>query len=136
MKQSSKQRKQHVDKAGVLSVVRQCELLQIHRSGLYYKPCEQSPENLDLMRVIDEQYLKYPFYGVPRMTKHLQKLLGRAINKKRVERLYKLMGLEAIGPKPIHPNRLWTIRSIRICLRTCKLPVPTMYGLLTSLISR
>lgn len=100
MNQSCKQRKQHVDKAGVLSVVGQCELLQIHRSGLYYRPSEQSPENLDLMRVIDEQYLKYPFYGVPRMAKHLQKLLGRAINKKRVERLYKLMGLEAIGPKP------------------------------------
>ncbi len=100
MNQSSKQRKQHVDKAGTLSVVRQCGLLQIHRSGLCYKPCEQSPENLDLMRVIDEQYLKYPFYGVPRMTKHLRKLLGRTINKKRVQRLYKLMGLEAIGPKP------------------------------------
>ena len=100
MNQSSKQRRQHVDKAGTLSVVRQCELLQVHRSGLYYKPCAQSPENLDLMRIIDEQYLKYPFYGVPRMTMHLRKLLGRVINKKRVERLYKLMGLEALGPKP------------------------------------
>jgi putative transposase len=82
-----------------LSVVKQSKLLGIHRSGVYYKPCLESPFNLDLMRVIDEQYLDKPFYGVSRMTEHL-KSMGYPVNIKRVRRLYRLMDLRAIFPAP------------------------------------
>ena len=82
-----------------LSVVRQSELLCIHRSGIYYTPCMESPFNLDLMKVIDEQFLKMPFYGISRMTEHL-KSKGYLVNIKRIRRLYRLMDLRAIFPVP------------------------------------
>jgi putative transposase len=69
------------------------------RSGLYYTPAEESAENLDLMRWLDEQYMRTPFFGVRRMTDGLTKR-GWAVNTKRVRRLMRLMGLEAIYPKP------------------------------------
>ncbi len=100
MKEDVQQRRSHVDKAHVLSIVKQSELLSIHRSGLYYKPVGETVLNLELMRLIDQQYMKYPFLGVPRMTAWLRKDKGYKINKKRVERLYRLMGISAIGPKP------------------------------------
>jgi putative transposase len=81
-------------------VVRQCELLSIHRSGLYYAPKPESELNLELMRLIDEQHMKYPFLGVPRMTAWLRKDLGKMVNHKRIARLYRVMGIQAIGPKP------------------------------------
>lgn len=83
-----------------LSICKQCALLGIHRSGLYYKPRPESALNLELMRQIDEQYLRTPFFGVPRMIEYLNKDLGYKVNHKRIERLYKLMGLQATGPKP------------------------------------
>ncbi len=82
-----------------LSLSRQCRLLGISRSGLYYKTRETTAENLDLMRLMDEQYLRTPFYGSRRMTVHLQRL-GHCVNRKRVRRLMRIMGLEAIYPKP------------------------------------
>jgi putative transposase len=82
-----------------ISVRRQCELLGLNRSGIYYVPAVESELNLELMRRIDEQYLKTPFYGWPRMTVHLRRL-GYRINHKRVRRLMLLMDLEAIYPKP------------------------------------
>ncbi len=100
MKEDVQQRRAHFDKAHELSVVKQSELLSIHRSGLYYKPVGETVLNLELMRLIDQQYMKYPFLGVPRMTAWLRKDKGYKINKKRVERLYRLMGISAIGPKP------------------------------------
>ncbi len=100
MKENVQQRRAHVDKAHQLSIVKQSELLSIHRSGLYYKPVGESTLNLELMRLIDEQHMKYPFLGVPRMTTWLNKDKGYKINKKRIERLYRLMGISAIGPKP------------------------------------
>lgn len=100
MREDAKQRKAHVDKAGKLSVVRQCELLDIHRSGIYYEPKGESAQNLELMRLIDEKNLLHPWLGVPRITTWLQKDMGRAINKKRIERLFRLMGLSATGPRP------------------------------------
>ena len=100
MREDAKQRKAHVDRAGKLSVVRQCELLDIHRSGIYYEPRGESPQNLELMRLIDEENLLHPWLGVPRITTWLQKDMGLAINKKRIERLFRLMGLSATGPKP------------------------------------
>jgi len=69
------------------------------RSSWYYQPCGQSPENVDLMRQIDEQYTRTPFYGIRRMTAWLQQQ-GAAVNHKRVGRLLRLMGLEALYPKP------------------------------------
>jgi putative transposase len=84
----------HID----LSVVRQCELLQIHRSGFYYKPSEESEENLALMRLLDEWYLTMPFYGIRRLTKLLQNK-GYAVNRKRIKRLMQLMGWETIYHK-------------------------------------
>jgi putative transposase len=79
--------------------VRQCQLTGISRSGLYYKPVEQSAENLELMRLLDEQYTRTPFYGVRRMTYWLTQQ-GYGVNPKRVRRLLRQMGLEAIYPKP------------------------------------
>ena len=84
-----------------LSVPWQCDLLSIHRSGLYYQLKQTSKLNLALMLLINEQYLKKPYNGVYRMWQWLQKDKGGYnINIKRVRRLLRLMGLEAIGPKP------------------------------------
>jgi putative transposase len=82
-----------------LSVRRQCALLGLNRSTLYYGGAEESEANLCLMRLIDEQYLRRPFYGSRRMTVWLQGE-GQAVNRKRVQRLMRVMGLEAIYPKP------------------------------------
>jgi putative transposase len=111
-----------------LSVRRQCELVGLNRSSVYYQPACASPENLQLMRLMDEQYLKTPFYGSRRMTVWLNSR-GLAVNRKRVQRLMRLMGLEAIYPRPrtslahpshkiypyllrdlalIHPHQVWS----------------------------
>src|SRR3954463_5649524 len=82
-----------------LSVRRQCQLLGLNRSSLYYEPAGETPENLRLMRLIDEQYTAYPFYGSRRMTEWLTQR-GEEVNRKRVQRLMRVMGLEAIYPKP------------------------------------
>lgn len=82
-----------------LSVKKQCQLLSIHRSGLYYKPGSDSSLNLYLMRCIDEHFLLYPFKGSRRMTEWLRDE-GYPVNRKRVQQLYRKMGLEAIYPKP------------------------------------
>lgn len=82
-----------------ISLRRQCALLGLHRSTFYYTPVTASAFNLQLMRLIDEQYTKTPFYGWPRMTAHLRRL-GLPVNHKRVQRLMRTMGLQAIYPKP------------------------------------
>jgi putative transposase len=82
-----------------LSVRRQCELLDINRSSFYLQPAAESEENLRLMRLIDQQFLKTPFYGSRRMTASLERS-GETVNRKRVQRLMAKMGLEAIFPKP------------------------------------
>jgi putative transposase len=82
-----------------LSVRRQCELLGLNRSSFYYEPALESPDNLRLMRLIDEQYTRRPYYGSRRMTIWLQEQ-GEGVNRKRVQRLMRIMGLEAIYPKP------------------------------------
>jgi putative transposase len=84
---------------GEFSLRRQCELLGINRSSLYYPPVAESEENLRLMRLLDEQYTRTPYYGVLRMTAWLRHL-GHEVNPKRVRRLLRLMGLEAVYPKP------------------------------------
>jgi putative transposase len=82
-----------------LSVRRQCELVGLNRSTLYYEPTPEAPENLTLMRLIDEQYTRCPFYGSRRITRWLVRH-GHEVNRKRVQRLLRVMGLEAIYPKP------------------------------------
>jgi len=82
-----------------LSVRRQCELLGLSRSSLSYEPGGEAAEDLRLMRRIDEQYTARPFYGSRRMTIRLNEQ-GEGVNRKRVQRLMRVMGLEAIYPKP------------------------------------
>jgi putative transposase len=74
-------------------------LLELSRSSFYYEPASESPDNLLLMQLIDEQYTRCPFYGSPRMTAWLRSP-GHAVNHKRVERLMQLMGIQAIYPRP------------------------------------
>jgi putative transposase len=74
-------------------------LLGLQRSTWYYEPVPESAANLALMRRIDEQYLRTPFYGSRRMTAWLRRE-GEAVNRKRVQRLMRAMRLEAIYPKP------------------------------------
>jgi putative transposase len=88
-----------VGKETMMSVVQQCGLLELSRSTFYYQPAGENPYNLALMRLIDEQFTKRPFYGVPRMTASLR-TMGHGVNPKRVRRLMRVMGLEAIYPKP------------------------------------
>jgi putative transposase len=82
-----------------LSVRRQCELLGLSRSSLYYEPAAESAENLRLMRLLDREYTAHPFLGSRRLTKWLIEQ-GEEVNRKRIQRLMRLMGLEAIYPKP------------------------------------
>lgn len=78
---------------------RQCELLGLPRSSLYYEPAGETEENLRLMRLIDEEYTARPFLGSRRLMLWLNEH-GQEVNRKRVQRLMGLMGLEAIYPKP------------------------------------
>jgi putative transposase len=82
-----------------LSVRRQCELLGLNRSSFYYEPAGASAEDLRLMRLIDEQDTAHPFYGRRRMAVWLGQQ-GEEVNRKRVQRLMRIMGLEAIYPRP------------------------------------
>jgi putative transposase len=82
-----------------ISVRRQCELLGISRSGLYYRPAGERAENLRLMRLIDELYTKRPFFGSRRMTVWLGEQ-GYGVNRKRVGRLMKQRGIAAVYRKP------------------------------------
>jgi len=82
-----------------LSIRRQCELLDLPRSTFYYLPAAESTENLEFMRLLDEQYLKTPFWGSRNMTTWLRHE-GHTINRKRVQRLMRLMGLEGLAPRP------------------------------------
>jgi len=82
-----------------LPVGKQCALLSISRSSFYYEPKGENEMNLDLMRVIDKQFLETPFFGVRQMTWHLRNE-GRLVNEKRIRRLMRLMGLMPIYQKP------------------------------------
>ena len=82
-----------------ISIVKQCSLLDIHRSGIYYEPRGESELNLELMRLMDEHYLHHPFKGAKRMWKWLTRDKGYKVSKNRIERLYyRVMGLRAIMP--------------------------------------
>lgn len=82
-----------------MSIAKQCELLSLHRSGIYYKPKGESDFNLQLMRMMDEHFLDHPFKGAARMHCWLTKDKGIQVSKNRIERLYyKVMGLRAVMP--------------------------------------
>ena len=84
-----------------LSIRQQCELLGLTRATYYYMPAGESDLNLGLMRLVDEQYTKTPFYGCRRITAWLRRPPhGYEVNHKRVQRLMQKMGLQAIYPKP------------------------------------
>jgi putative transposase len=82
-----------------LSIRQQCSLLGLARSSYYYEPASESEENLRLLRLLDEQYTRTPFYGSRKMTAWLH-TQGYPVERKRVRRLLQLMGLETIYPKP------------------------------------
>ncbi len=85
-----------------LSVQRQCELIELPRSSYYRQPIlagQERPENLELMRLIDEEYTKHPFYGTRQMRNYLRKE-GYKVNRKRVQRLMRKMGIQSVAPKP------------------------------------
>ena len=82
-----------------LSIVRQCALLGVSRSSLYYRPRETPQQDLSLMQAVDLQYLESPFYGSRRMRASLDRQ-GMPVSRKRVQRLMRLMGLRAIYRRP------------------------------------
>ncbi|MEQ9297917.1 MAG: hypothetical protein RIF33_05105 [Cyclobacteriaceae bacterium] len=80
-------------------MTKQCELLSIHRSGIYYNPSGESELNLKLMQMMDEHYLHHPFKGASRMHTWLTKDKNLHVSKNRIERLYyHVMGLRAVMP--------------------------------------
>ena len=87
------------DRHPALSVVRQCALLGISRSSVYYRPPVVSQENLELMRLMDRQCLATPFYGSRRMVAWLSRL-GYRVSRKRVQSLMRVIGLQAIYRSP------------------------------------
>jgi putative transposase len=94
-----------------LSIVRQCELVSLSRSSYYGPAPGETGENLELMRVIDEQFLETPWYGSRQMARHLRRH-GHTVNRKRVRRLMAMMGLQAVYQRPKttvrHPeHRIW-----------------------------
>ena len=94
------ERREKIDKDGkVLNISKQCELLSIHRSGLYYSSAVEKEENLQIMELLDKQYFETPFYGVLRLTAHFQNL-GFKINVKRMRRLMKLVNWKTIYREP------------------------------------
>ena len=86
-------------KTNVISIRKQCQVLGLNRSSYYYKPQEESLENLDIMRRMDELYLKYPFYGSRKMVLAL-KQQGITVCRDRIRRLMKVMGITAIYQQP------------------------------------
>ena len=94
-----------------LSIVRQCELVSISRSSYYGPVAGESPLNLALMRLLDEQFLQTPWYGSRQMARHLRRL-GHAVGRKRVRRVMAKMGLAAAYQRPKttvpHPeHKIW-----------------------------
>ena len=109
-----------IDRTHDLPVVRQCQILELARSTAYYVPTPTSPEDLALMRRIDEPHLEYPFAGA-RMLRDMLKREGQAVGRKRVSRLMKKMGIEALYRKPnlsrrhvAHPIYPYLLRNLTI----------------------
>lgn len=124
----------------VIPIERQCALLGISRSAYYYQKAEIDPLDLTVMEQIDEQYTRAPFYGVLRMTAWLRRC-GHGVNPKRVRRLMRLMGLEAIYPKPnlskaaaVHPKYPYLLRGLTIDVPIrCGAPTSLTFGFVGAL---
>ncbi|EDP61465.1 Transposase and inactivated derivative [alpha proteobacterium BAL199] len=104
----------------LLSIVQQCRLVSISRSAFYYEPTGETPLNLALMRLIDEQFLETPFYGARQMARHLRRR-GYVVGRKRVRRLMARMGLAVIyqrprtsEPHPAHRTYKYLLRHLAI----------------------
>ncbi len=84
-----------------LSIQRQCELIELPRSSYYREGLsgQEKPENLEIMKLIDAEYTKHPFYGTRQIRNYLRRQ-GYKINRKRVQRLMRKMGIQSIAPKP------------------------------------
>ena len=82
-----------------MTICRQCDLLELNRSSFYYEPAQETAENLALMKLIDQQYTEHPEKGSRKMTVWLNGQ-GYQVNRKRVQRLMRLMGVEAVYPRP------------------------------------
>jgi putative transposase len=100
-----------VDPAADIGVRRQCELLGLSPSTYYYTAAEESPANLAAMRLIDEEFLRHPFLGSRQIT-HWLRRQGCEVNRKRVQRLMRIMGLEALCPgarttRPSRENKIY-----------------------------
>jgi putative transposase len=104
-----------------LSLRRQCDLLGVSRSSVYYEPAAASPEQLVLMRRIDELHLQWPFYGSRKISEALRRE-GQPVNRKQIQRLMRLMDIEGLAPKPNtsrpapeHPTYPYLLRNVKIC---------------------
>ena len=106
-----------------LSIQRQCELLTVPRSTWYYQPRPESEDNLQLLRQLDRLYLKRPFYGSRKMAVELE------VNRKRIQRLMRILGIEAHYPKPtsVRPAPE-SARSTRTCCAAWRSSGPTTSG--------
>ena len=113
---------QLIDRNGIApSLSRQCELLGIPRSSLYYPPLTVSADDEQMMRSIDELYTAHPFYGSRKIARQLSRDRNEAVNRKRMQRLMRLMGIEAVYPKPNlsqnstpHPTYPYLLRGLNI----------------------
>ena len=120
-----------------ISVMRQCELVGLPRSNYYRQPTlqEESAENLYFMRLIDEEYTNHPFYGSRKMRDVLRRR-GYMLNRKRMQRLMRKMGIQSIAPKPgtskPHPEH----KVYPYLLRNLAVICPDQYGRQTSRIYR
>ena len=113
---SPSRRRKMVDRERLsLPIVRQCALLGVRRSSLYYRPKEASEADLCLMGEMDRQYLEAPFYGSRRMKAWLDRQ-GMPVSRKRAQRLMRVMGLRAIYRRPrSQPTCAGASGSITIC---------------------
>ncbi|WP_192485418.1 MULTISPECIES: IS3 family transposase, partial [Cysteiniphilum] len=103
-----------------LSMRQQCQLLKLNRSSLYYQSKPEDSDNVELMRLLDEEYTRHPFKGVLRMTKYLEDL-GYHVNPKRVRRLLRMMGIMAIYPQknlsashPVHKKYPYLLKDLTV----------------------
>jgi putative transposase len=119
---SSDEKRQIIEpKHSQISIRRQCELIGLNRSNFYYEPQPiASEEDLELMKLIDEEYMRHPFYGTRKMARYLNDQ-GHRVNRKRVQRLYRIMGIQAVYPKrnlsksnPAHKVYPYLLRGLNI----------------------
>jgi putative transposase len=115
-----KDRRAMIEVQPSLSIRRQCELLGVSRSSVYYEPASTAPEQLTLMRRIDELHLQFPFYGSRKMSETIRRE-GQAVNRKQIQRLMRLMDIECLAPKPRtsrpapeNPKYPYLLRNVKI----------------------